>query len=115
MKRQPINMFAATNEDLPLFSGACVDVEVAEFQPVEVQEEVKPLPMFTAIEDRIIEYMKHMTTEQLLNIAYQHPVYGNWFKEESHHMTHRDIVTCLLDAEYGREQTDAAFSDYWQG
>jgi hypothetical protein len=46
MKRQPMNMFAATNEDLPLFSGACVDVEVAEFAPVEVQEEVKPLPMF---------------------------------------------------------------------
>jgi hypothetical protein len=46
MKRRAMNMFAATNEDLPLFSGAVVSVEVQEFAPVEVQEEVKPLPMF---------------------------------------------------------------------
>jgi hypothetical protein len=50
MKRHTVNMFAATNEDLPLFCGMTVDVEVAEFKPVEVvAEETLSMPMFPDI------------------------------------------------------------------
>lgn len=36
MKRQTANMFAATNEDLPLFSGMTVTTQAQEFNPPEV-------------------------------------------------------------------------------
>ncbi len=46
MNRRTANMFAATSEDLPLFSGATVAADTAEFNPPVIEEVVKPLPMF---------------------------------------------------------------------
>jgi hypothetical protein len=82
MKRKAMNMFAATNEDLPLFSGATVSVEVQEFQPVEVVPQCWITPEYS--DDGMDGYFKgcdiHITptTNGEYRVEVTKGLYGYW-------------------------------------
>jgi hypothetical protein len=82
MTRRTVNMFAATNEDLPLFCGMTVDVEVAEFKPVEVVPECWITPEYS--DDGMDGYYKgcsiHIvpTTNGFYRVEVEKGLYGYW-------------------------------------
>ncbi len=100
-----MNMFAETNEDMPIISGYAL-TQAAEMPQVDTA------PSVTATE-RFAEYMK-MDRKKILEIAFAHPVHGEWFKAEHEHKTFLDLAINLTTAEYGPDATYKAQRAYWE-
>lgn len=64
-------------------------------------------------DEKLAQYMK-LDRQQLLEIAFAHPTFGEWFRAEQHHLVFQELIARLIDGEFGRGEGYNAIQRYFR-